>query len=92
MSKLPQDVEEFIAGNSQTDHIRDEYGDTHYKIDVVDVDDLRAWMSGHVRVPVEPTMDMLCVALEVYGSEDCAATDVLGIYKAMLDASKEEGK
>lgn len=43
----------------------------------------------HVVAPREPTTDMLCEALEVYGSEDCAATDVLGIYKAMLNESKE---
>lgn len=38
-------------------------------------------------VPMEPTLDMLCEGTDVYGSEDCAETDVLGIYKAMLSAT-----
>lgn len=44
-------------------------------------------MSKYKLVPVEPTLDMLCEGTDVYGREDCAETDVLGIYKAMLDAA-----
>ena len=50
---VTQDVDEFIAESAYCTPIRDEYGDTHYETDTVDVDDLRAWMAGHVRVPVE---------------------------------------
>lgn len=41
-------------------------------------------MSDYKLVPVEPTLDMLCEGTDVYGREDCAETDVLGIYKAMI--------
>lgn len=43
MSELPQDVEEFIAENQYRENASM----------VVSVYDLRAWMTGHVRVPVE---------------------------------------
>lgn len=44
-ARTPQDVEEFIAAHLREDPVTiDQY---------IDVDDLRAWMSGHVRVPVE---------------------------------------
>lgn len=50
--KIPQDVEEFIAEYSQTEPIRDKYRNAYYEIDIIEVDDLRAWMAGYVRVPV----------------------------------------
>lgn len=46
--QLPQDVEEFIA--DKQDYVDNEYGEGAH---VIYPNDLRSWMSGHVRVPVE---------------------------------------
>lgn len=46
-SSVPQDVEEFIEHHAETDPDGGEWSDVIY------ADDLRAWMTGHARVPVE---------------------------------------
>lgn len=53
MSQLPQDVEEFISESSYSHPVVDNYGDTQYYVRVIETDDFRNWMTGHVRVPVE---------------------------------------
>lgn len=59
MSQVPQDVEEFIAENA-----RDIDGIRHRGGDYLPVDDLRGWMTGHVRVPVELIENTLAAVRE----------------------------
>lgn len=88
-----EDVEGFIASSAfyaQTSGIG---------VPAVATEDLRAWMSGHVRVPVEPTEEMIeagCKQHECkqqdpwYSNEELSEYDCKAIYKAMLNASKGE--
>jgi len=83
---LPQDVEEFIADNAVE-------GDWHHAYIIVD--ELRAWMAGHVRVPVEPTPNMIRagqIASLYWAASDSKENGLAPIYRAMLTASKESGK
>lgn len=93
-AEVPQDVEEFIR----------KYG---FAVDnnesAVTTSDLRAWMAGHARVPVEPTgkmwsagrtafnsvEDKVCYAMhsEIESAHRDSAPTV--IWNAMLTASKE---
>ena len=76
--QLPQDVEEFIA-EKQTRLPGTNFG-------MVMCEDLRAWMSGHVRVPVE----LLRKRFESPNTiEQCEAE---AEFLALLNASKGEGK
>ena len=56
-------------------------------IDAVYTDDLREWMAGHARVPVEPTDAMIDALFPGEGEHI-----VRDLYRAMLTASKESGK
>ena len=93
MSQLQQDVEEFIASESCYDPEHPKSSEHDYIL----VDDLRAWMAGHVRVPVEVlTKDGINQALivppEVKGRV-MAEMFWRGVYaaqEAMLNASKGE--
>ena len=88
---LPKDVEDFIAGNAWSISVKDEYGDTHYGVDSIDVDDLRAWMTGHVRAPVEP-ISRAMVALERFANDTVAGRNSAHELRELLSAVKEEGK
>lgn len=89
MSQLQQDVEEFIASESCYDPEHPKSSEHDYIL----VDDLRAWMAGHVRVPVEPNDAMQVAGASAIRIETTALNKLWtanAVFRAMLNASKEE--
>lgn len=70
-----QDVDEFIAATG--------FETSHTSGKLIRADNLRAWMAGHARVPVEPTDAMLDAMIPGSGVHK-----VGDLYRAMLTASK----
>lgn len=94
---MSKDLKKFIDENAYCLPIRDKYGDTHDEVYIIETDDLRTWMTGHVRVPVEPTEAMIeagCKQNECqqqdtwYSNDELSEYDCKAIYKAILNASK----
>lgn len=85
-TELPQDVEEFIAETACPISVKDEYGDTHYDVDSIDVDALRTWMADHVRVPVDLLEDMV----EIHAAKGTVRTVHMDELEDLLNASKWE--
>ena len=85
-----QDVEEFIESSDR--QMKEVYG---FVIDAVYTDDLREWMSGHARVPVDEFEDVLWLAENPARARDSnskARRSIIKCRNAMLTASKESGK
>lgn len=92
MSQLPQDVEEFIAENAYI-HAA--------PVETIGPETIRAWMAGHVRVPVEPaiTSDMKaecmgeffvrfpewCRGCGVDGSDECGVCHGKGEFMRQIN-------
>ena len=86
---VPQDVEEFIASESCYDPEHPKSSEHDYIL----VDDLRTWMAGHVRVPVEPNDAMQAAGASAIRIETTALNKLWtanAVFRAMLNASKGE--
>jgi len=84
VESVPQDLEEFIAAH--------DYDKEDMCSGCVPSYALRAWMAGHVRVPVEPTPSMIRagqIASRYWSASDSKENGLAPIYRAMLTASKE---
>lgn len=81
VASVPQDVEEFISANAIE-------GDGYNAAPLyITVDDLRTWMAGHARVPVEPTQKMLNAAEKVDWSNEDTRGSIINMWQAMIAAS-----